>query len=156
MKTHMKENLIHLLRKNDETISQIWTQRLGDNASLEGIRLAHAGANPTRPLLHDLVRILEDNMPTTQTAPSIGELRQLAPWCLWQVGLSHGTEVFLTGEVVVREWACAHIPATDANLLELFDLINQAFHRLYRFHSLHYCENCRTSLTHPQPAMENT
>lgn len=139
-----------MLDADRDWVSDRWEERLGENTLLENLRLQAPAANPVRFLMHDLLRVLAGELPTGCTAPTEEEIRQLTTFNVWQIGLAHGTEAFLTGEVVVREWIRGHLPLGDEEQLQMFEIINRAFQRLYRFHTLHYCDACRSSLTrHP-------
>ena len=144
--TAQSVDLITLLEKDCDAVSRAWAERLVGNTALEQIKVKNADAFPTWLLVHDLWRLLQGLSPAIRTAPNVAEMQQLGHSSRWKIGLCDSLEAFLTGEVVVRQWACQHLEVSESELPLLFETINRAFHRLYRFHALRYCENCRASL----------
>ena len=141
----MKARLIALLQRDEDAISDAWRLRLSETAYFAALKVVNPASNPVRPLLRDLVHVLEGHLPAAQTLPGIKGARRFEPLGLWRISLAQCIEVFLTGEVVVRRWARTHLDATDGEFLELFEALNRATHELLRFHALHYCEDCRAA-----------
>lgn len=137
----MKEQLISVLRRDEEKIAEAWQQRLDDLTYRAAMKTTDEPAQPLRLLLRDLVRVLDGKLPATQ--PFTAGERQYEILNVWRINLCQSVEVFLVGETVVRRWVRRHVNATDSQFLEMFELLNAATHQLVRLYSLRYCENCR-------------
>jgi hypothetical protein len=145
----VKAQFIALLKKDESNICDAWRYRLSETALLAGSQLTDRPSNPIRPLLRDLVRMLEGEPLAASNLPGIKGLYEEKPVSAWRISLCQCVEVFLTGEVVIRSWTRTHLDATDGEFLELFELLNRATHELLRFYTLRYCENCRAGLPEP-------
>ena len=147
LETSVKPQLIALLREQEDAICYAWTQRLGEAAQLAGRKLAPGPTSPLHRIVRDLVDALAGKLTDLEPEP-IDQVRQrLGPALEWRVNLCQAVEVLLTGEVVVRFWARAHLDADDAQLLDLFEEVNRAFHQLLRLYTLRYCDHCHARLT---------
>ena len=135
----MYTRLTAVLRQEESQICAIWRKQLRDTALFtSGIMLPNS--DPIRGLFRDVIRILEDETPLTQAPPP----RESQP--NWRINLTQAIEVLLGGEVAMQEWITAHLDASAAERLEVFQTLNRAFHQLIRFHARRYCEQCRSEM----------
>ncbi len=142
----ISSRLITAIKENEEILGHLWERRLGANSVIVSMGRSDPFIQPTRLLLHDVVRVLEGEMPSAAPVPTLPELKHAAFFGLWRIQLCHGIEVFLAGEQVIREWAIERLAADGATKVEIFDKLNRVFHRLFRAYAHNYCDACRETL----------
>ena len=141
----MKQQLAALLEANRDAVCDAWTGRLSDPAQLAASVLQPGASVPVRPLLAEVVRRLRGPDTATPHDVSAELLPATEPAAGWRINLCQALEVLLTGEVVVRYWARAHLDLSEADALTLFEQVNRVFHQLLRDYALRYCEHCRAA-----------
>ena len=143
MQVTMKDELIAMILEHEDDLCEAWRERLSETAYFAALRVVDHTHNPLRPLLQDMVRVMDGKLPMSDHLPGSAGAQRFQGVGMWRISLAQCVEVFITGEVVVRRWARGNLDATDAEFLELFELLNRTMHQLLRFYTVRYCEDCR-------------
>lgn len=147
----MKDKLIAMIRLNEDDLCEAWRERLSEKAYFAALRVVDHTHNPLRPLLHDMVEVIDGHTPMTKPLPGSEGAQRYQGVGAWRISLAQCVEVFITGEIVVRRWARGNLDATDAEFLEIFEMLNRATHQLLRYYTMRYCDDCHEFL----PKREN-